>query len=180
MEFNVSQLLMEASGSSRSFAIKDEPIEFAGGYQPAPFSGKVKLVKTESGVWISASLDTYAECSCSRCLTECREPVHIEMEEEALMTVDPYTGRRVDETLENADVVLIDQNHILDISEAVMQYFVAGVPMKPVCKAGCLGICQKCGTNRNERECDCDKVVRDSQWGPLLDLAPTLNLREAE
>ena len=57
-----------------------------------------------------------------------------------------------------------DERHILDLSEAVRQYAIIGVPMKVLCREECAGLCMVCGKNLNEGSCYCKSETRDPEW----------------
>lgn len=40
-------------------------------------------------------------------------------------------------------------------------------PMKQLCKEDCRGLCPRCGTNLNERDCGCRQDAVDERWAPL-------------
>jgi uncharacterized protein len=42
----------------------------------------------------------------------------------------------------------IDRNNILDLEEAVRQYSTLAIPMKPLCREDCPGLCPVCGAKR--------------------------------
>ena len=54
-----------------------------------------------------------------------------------------------------ADAFVIDESHVLDLGEAVRQYTLLALPMKPVCRETCAGLCPCCGTNLNHGPCGC-------------------------
>ena len=170
MYFNVSQLLKEGSGSPRTFDVND----FASvqeGAPMTPISGTVRMMRTDAGIWVSAELATYFDCECSRCVVEMEQYVRMEIEEEYLPEVDVNTGARLNFPDELSDNFYIDKTHILDMSEAIRQYFGLSMPFKPVCREDCKGLCLTCGADLNEVDCSCDKVIRDPRWGPLLAFA---------
>ena len=170
MYFNVSQLLKEGSGSPRIFDVND----FASvqeGAPMTPISGTVRMMRTDAGIWVSAELATYFDCECSRCVVEMEQYVRMEIEEEYLPEVDVNTGARLNFPDELSDNFYIDQTHILDMSEAIRQYFGLSMPFKPVCREDCKGLCLTCGADLNEVDCSCDKVIRDPRWGALLAFA---------
>ncbi len=41
------------------------------------------------------------------------------------------------------------------------------IPMKALCQEGCLGLCPKCGANRNRESCRCESSPVDDRWGAL-------------
>jgi len=166
MIFNVSQLMREPSGSCRTFQINQELL-LIDGVSINQILGDVKLLRTDMGVWVSAKLDSEVKCSCSRCLADHVQCVNMTIEEEvfSLDELDMVSCESGDNNEEN---FCIAENQILDISEAVRQYFELNAPMNPVCGEGCKGICVTCGLNLNERTCECQKVQRKQQVGKSL------------
>ncbi len=170
MLFNVSQLLREPSGFTRDYEI-DEEVAVAGVNIVCPITGRVKLMRTEDGIWVSAPLDGVMPGSCSRCLVDIRKVVRLEIEEEFLPEIDIKTGARLHSPREFDESFYIGQSHVLDLTEAVNQYICIGTFMKPMCRPDCKGLCITCGINLNEGECECDLTQRDPRWGALLDMA---------
>ena len=170
MFFNVSQLLKELSGSTRSYDVND----FASVQEGAPLTavtGTVKMMRTDAGVWVSAELTTYVDCECSRCVVEMEQVVRMKIEEEYLPEVDVNTGSRLNFPDELSDNFFIDATHMLDMREAIRQYFGLNMPFSPVCRDDCKGLCLTCGVDLNDTECSCDDVIRDPRWGALLAFA---------
>lgn len=44
------------------------------------------------------------------------------------------------------------------------------IPMKPLCTENCLGLCPKCGANRNTASCKCEVAIGDSRLAALHDI----------
>jgi uncharacterized protein len=172
MHFNVSQLMREPIGSVRSYEV-DERLAPVDGAEPQPIVGTVGMLRTDRGVWVSAELASTATCTCSLCLEEHEQPVHIAVEEEFFPVGVSESAAGVAEMDDPAKTTRIDRNHILDLLDATRQYFALNVPMKPVCRSDCKGICPSCGAHLNETSCLCGDIERDSRWGPLLDLVPS-------
>ena len=168
MRFNVAQLLKDSVGSRRSYPL-DETFEAIQETGTSRLSGHVTLTRTDIGIWLSGPMEANAFGSCSRCLNPAECPVHFSMDEEFLPTVDVNSGSaiKVPEVKEGA--FTLDSNHILDLTEAVRQYVIINLPMKPLCRQDCAGLCSNCGANLNDGECACSAQI-DSRWGPLLEL----------
>lgn len=175
MQFNVSQLLREPSGATRKYEVDEHLAPLEGG-EALRVRGSVRMLKTGEGVWAGASLDSEVSCNCSRCLAGLKLPVHVEFEEEYFPIA---LGRTEDRGLELVDESqYIDHDHVLDLTPAVRQYLTLAVPMKPICKEECAGICMTCGANLNNGPCTCPKDTRNAQWGPLLQLVAPRNLKD--
>jgi uncharacterized protein len=170
MLFNVSQLLREHIGSSRSYTFDRES-----GATPPVLRGSATLIRTPDGVLVEASVDVVLEAECSRCLVPFGYPAHIEFDETYLQQYDVTTGARVEIESDDADAFVISANHTIDISEAVRQYSVTAAEMQPLCRPDCPGICPECGTDLTIANCRCDRTPTDSRWAALAALKRPTN-----
>jgi uncharacterized protein len=170
MYINVSQLLREPTGARRTVEIGD-PLLLVEGRPVSPVSGTANLLRTPDGIWVWAVLQTTILSECSRCLNEVAQPVRIEIEEEFLPTADIVTGAVFRLSKEESESFYIDSHHTLDLRDAIRQYTLMNVPMKPICRADCAGICPTCGVNRNELACECGEAASDNRWGPFVNLS---------
>lgn len=169
MQFNVSQLIKELSGSTRNLKVVGEVLSPNGG-GVSSVTGGATLMRTDMGVWVSAKLSTREKCICSRCLEEFGMIVDTLIEEEAIPVARLVDSDHREDMEEYRSRLWIDTEQILDIAEVVRQCVDLAIPMKPICNDNCLGICSTCGINLNKESCSCEKVMRASQWAPLLDL----------
>lgn len=157
MFFNVAQLLKEPVGASRSYtvhelaAISDEGESLV--------EGEVKLTRTNKTILVSAHLRTSFETGCSRCLRQCTQPLEAVFEEEYIPTIDVVSGVPLPPSSEPG-VFYIDPNHILDLTEAMRQYALLVMPMKPLCREDCAGLCPTCGHDLNLGPCQCRVRIR--------------------
>ena len=172
MVMNVARLLMEPSGSTREYQL-DESISLAEDVEERRVSGRVRLLRTNKSIWISAELTSAVESQCGRCLSEFSQPIRMGLEEEALPVLNPVTGVKIHALEFDSEYLYVDEKHNLDLSETVREYASMVVPMNPLCKPDCAGLCQKCGANLNESPCVCDNVRRDPRWDALLEASAT-------
>jgi uncharacterized protein len=165
MLFNVSGLIQEGIGATRRYEV--EGALEREGREPEPVQGHVELIRTKAGVLVRAHLTLVEPESCSRCLQPLQETLAIDFEEEFQTTVDVQSGQalEVDE-----DAFTIDQNHMLDLTEAVRQYREASAVMQPLCRPDCKGLCPRCGQDLNLGQCDCSPGPVDPRWAELSGL----------
>ena len=168
MQINVSQLLREPIGSIRDYQI-NEVTDIAGDGKGHLVQGKVKLMRTQRSILAICTLSTGAELTCSRCLSLFHHPVTLNFEEEYSPVVDVVSGTPLP-LPEEAGAFTIDERHILDLTEAIRQYTLLAVPMKPLCREGCAGLCQNCGHNLNHGPCGCPVQDIDPRWSRLTKL----------
>ncbi len=56
-----------------------------------------------------------------------------------------------------------------DTRPLVIEQVHLSLPMKPLCKQDCAGLCSGCGADLNSGPCDCDRVA-DPRWAALAAL----------
>jgi uncharacterized protein len=168
MRYNVAQLLMEPTGSVRTYQM-DEPLDGPERTQDRA-TGTVEILRTHQGVLVTCSIETLVQTACSRCLSVFQRASSLTLEEESFPTVDPGTGKKMFPPDESEGVIHIDDRHMLDLSDVVRQYVLTDIPIKPLCSNSCLGLCPECGTNLNEEKCKCDSAPTDPRWGALSEL----------
>jgi uncharacterized protein len=168
MDMNVSQLLRDPIGSTRDYQI-DTTIDITGDGKSHKIRGKCNLLRLQDSILVRCALNTEVELTCSRCLSKFRYPQKIKFEEEFLPTIDVLSGASLPEP-EEPGAFTIDEQHILDLTEAVRQYSVLNIPIKALCKKDCAGLCPTCGKNLNEGKCRCPKDDSDPRWSKLAEL----------
>ncbi len=188
MLLNVSTLLGEAVGATRRHTLdgasarlprdRSSGEDDGGDERPAAraVAGDVRLMRTGIGVLVSARLTVEAELECGRCLTRVWRPIEIAFEEEFVPEHDPLTGLPPADT--DPDAFRIDEHQHLDLSEAIRQYEQAALPISPLCRADCAGLCPRCGVDRNEGSCGCAADDDDVRWTALAALAGELKQEE--
>lgn len=121
-----------------------------------PVRGQVEVDRTAQTLRLRGQLTTTAPLVCGRCLTQFRQDLAIAVEEEFLVggTAAPRDGALRTEDF----VVPLGPDLVLDITEAVRQHLLLAVPMVPVCRPDCRGLCPRCGKNLNEKDCECEPV----------------------
>lgn len=60
----------------------------------------------------------------------------------------------------------------LDVTELAAEQFELAVPLKPVCREDCKGLCPRCGANLNEGSCGCPEET-DERWASLANWEPS-------
>ena len=178
--FNVAQLLKEPVGSTRKFDIgapelrlseqSDRPDSEA--LEARGVAGNVKITRLSKDLLVQGKVSADVRLECSRCLTAFSMPVEARLEENYQPTVDIETGRPVHrETYEEDDTAFsISPNHELDLTEPVRQALLVALPLKPLCRDDCAGLCPQCGADLNEGPCDCEPDTTDDRWAALREL----------
>lgn len=158
MQFHVAQLLKEPIGSVRRY----ELVEDIGELDPelvvlGPLVGQVELLRIHSGILVEANLSTAIQVMCNRCLAPIASTVRFTLEESFRPLTEVATGRYLapeefegsEEDLED-EALIINEHHILDISEIVRQNIWLAMPMIPSCNWTGAGECPNLIAYRQE------------------------------
>jgi uncharacterized protein len=109
------------------------------------------------------------ELTCSRCVEPYRFPVDAEFDQRYLPASDASTT--ADTEVEQDDLeTSYYENDQIDLSELMREQFYLALPMKPLCRDDCKGLCSQCGTNLNTGTCDCAPVWEDPRLAALKQL----------
>lgn len=109
--------------------------------------------------------------ACSRCLEVL--PTAVSADLDVRLAPRPTGGDRVELAADDLDVDFYDQDQI-DLARIVETETTLALPMKPLCRDDCQGLCPACGGNRNIARCTCPERPPDPRLAPLKDLAARL------
>jgi uncharacterized protein len=163
MQVNVAQLLKEPVGAKRSYKVN----ELAGENYEIPVQGEIIFTRTNRGILVTGELTANIKGTCDRCLGPACEDVTFYMEDEFYPVIDVVTGSRVQV---ETDAFTIDQNHVLDLDEAIRQYIIVATPVKLLCDQNCPGICPVCGHELAKGDCEHSNKPLDHRWDKLVEL----------
>jgi uncharacterized protein len=99
---------------------------------------------------------------CRRCLRRVEGTVAADVRE-------LYRPAGSDEDEEETYLLGLDH---LDLRPLARDAILLELPLAPLCRPDCAGLCPVCGTDRNEALCDCDTAPRDVRWAALDVLRP--------
>ena len=106
-----------------------------------------------------------ARLLCSRCL----EPLLSRVEPEVDLHLVPVPRVRQGETELSPGDLEVDfyQGDLLDVGGLLRSETSLALPMKPLCREDCRGLCPVCGGNRNVTDCRCETRGLDPRLAPL-------------
>jgi uncharacterized protein len=149
LSYNVATLLRSAPGTERRYPVQNLEMEIADDLRLArPIEGEVRLSRTGRSILARAHLTTAIEGYCSRCLQAVVAPIDVELEEEALPSIDIDTGLPVNKA-DEPDALRLDDHHELDLGEPVREAISLAEPISLLCRPDCRGLCLGCGVDLN-------------------------------
>lgn len=134
-------LKIEEQELSDILTVEDKDIKFN-----VPVNVSVSANLVSGTLLVKGKLETKVSLTCSRCLKKFDKPL---------------IGKDF-----SFDLDVKGQTEV-DITDNVREGIILLLPVKPLCKKDCRGICPKCGQNLNEKECGCDRSQEDIRWSEL-------------
>jgi uncharacterized protein len=145
LDVNVAGLLAEGPGSHRDVAVHDLSLSLDEGLVLArPVEGSIRLARTNRGLLVTGRLSAALRASCARCLKDVDVPVDMEIDEEALPSVDLTSGMPVD-TSADPEAARLSDHHELDLEPLIREAISLAEPIAPLCRPDCPGLCVVCG-----------------------------------
>jgi uncharacterized protein len=138
MQIKVSQLIGEPIGSERDYKIHDN-IDIMDNGDSIAIQGNVKLTRTDKSILVQGKFDTSVELTCARCLEIFNYPFELRFKEEYFSLSDLGSDRFSSKS-DEVDLFSIDDDQVIDLTEAIRQYALMEIPMKPLCRQDCSGL----------------------------------------
>jgi len=170
MIYNVASLLTAHEGTTRQTAIENGEL-FTDRHRFYGINGTVHMMRTDRTVLVSTSVLATVDETCSRCLEPAILTITCEFEEEfEPANRDLVSDRPAPVEREFDPALVIDAQNTLDMTDALAQALTAAVPISPLCREDCAGICNTCFVDRNRTACRCDQAPIDPRWQALAGL----------
>lgn len=163
LKLDLNRLDREGSARVEGDVAADDPLWEGSGLA---FEGplRVRLRAQVSGsdeVVIRGTLEGVQLRECRRCL----DPVEVEVEEEVTLVYAPSDALsdRIDPEIREIPAGTDE----LDLTEAIREELILGVPSFVVCSPDCKGLCPQCGVKLDEETCTCTTDEADPRWDAL-------------
>jgi len=150
LRINVGFLLNAPIGYSRDIHFDYPQIRLEDEYFTR-FTGMVRVNRTPQGILVQSDFLAFHTVECVRCLEEFAQELHCEFSE-------LYAFNRRSTTESN--LVLREDGNI-DLESLAREYLLIEIPISPLCRPDCLGLCPECGQNLNLGICEHSVRVTD-------------------
>ncbi|RJP48231.1 MAG: DUF177 domain-containing protein [Anaerolineaceae bacterium] len=158
--FNVGFIIHEEVGYHHDFPFAFDQISLGDGLELRNFEGVINVGKTPQGLIVQADFSAETTLECVRCLTEFEHELTWSFTE-----LYAFDKRSITES----GLLLPDDAH-LDMALLLREYALLEIPISPLCKPDCKGLCAECGENLNEKDCGHRPAEPDSPFAKLKDL----------
>jgi uncharacterized protein len=151
LRLNIGFLINQPIGTSRDFEFSSPTIHLNPDLDLKNFAGLARIGRTPQGLLVQAKFQGDIEMECVRCLEPAIQTLKADFSE-----LYAFSTR----TTTDSGLILPEDGHI-DLEPLVREYLIIEVPIQPLCKPDCKGLCPICGENLNLTTCEhqANKVI---------------------
>lgn len=121
----------------------------------------LRLESVAEGVLVSGTVHAVATGECGRCLDPVQLPVEVRIVE-----LFAYPGSATEETTDEDEVSRLVDDRV-DLEPVVRNAIVLALPLTPLCRPDCLGLCAGCGGRLEDLPEDHSHEQIDPRWAAL-------------
>jgi uncharacterized protein len=140
-------------------------VEMEGGGLQSPVTVSLDVNRTGNDIFLRGKANVTAMLECARCLDE--YTLVLEVPVELWCLVASGTDEK-EAGVERENVIEVPvRGKYVDLSDYLRSELLVVVPLKPLCKPDCQGLCPRCGANLNAAGCSCETEGHDNRWDAL-------------
>lgn len=166
LRLNVGFIIHESVGYSRDFPIEIPAVSLPPDLDLENLAGNIRVTRTAQGLLVQVKLQAETTAECGRCLTDFQQPLEIDFTELYAFTPDSVTESGL----------YVPESGLLDLAPLVRDEMLIAIPIRPLCRPDCRGLCPVCGENLNED----DHTHDDDPVDPRLEMLKSLLPKEDE
>lgn len=136
----------------------------------APVRADLRAESVVEGVLVTGSVRADATLECARCLTRIDATVPVD----DLCDLYVAPGHEAPEGEDAYELAGLE----IDLEPMLRDSLLLALPLNPLCRAGCRGLCARCGRDLNTGACGCVDDDPDPRWAALEGLRARLEKTE--
>lgn len=157
LRINVGFLLHQSVGYKRKFEIDESFVQIESDLDVYDLYGDITFTRTSQGLYSQSYMTARTPLECVRCLSKYDQELTIEIND---LFVHPPQK-------ETDPLLSIPKSGIVDLTNLVREYLLLEIPIRPTCGVGCKGLCQICGKEQSEGQCDHPQTMIDPRFEVL-------------
>ena len=138
-------------------------VGMAGIPEGEPLTLDLRLESVVEGVLVSGTVTAPVTGECARCLTPVSDTVSVPVTE-----LFAYPDSATEQTSEEDEVSHL-VGDMLDLEPLVRDALVLDLPLSPLCRDDCRGLCAGCGERLDDLPADHTHTTTDPRWAALAE-----------
>ena len=160
LRLNVGFVVAQSAGFIRDIPFDLPLINIPPDLHLSRLVGNVRATRTPQGILLQVTFQTLINLECVRCLTSFQQTLNINFTE-----LYAFSQRYVTDS-----GLIMPETGIIDISPVLRDYILLEIPISPLCRPDCKGLCPICGNNLNESTCYHEEETGDPRLASLKSL----------
>jgi uncharacterized protein len=141
---NVGFIVHQTVGYSRDFPFEAPAVRLQPDLELSDLSGFVRVTRTAQGLLTQIKLQAKTQVECVRCLNEFSQLLDVDFTDLYAFTPDSVTQSGL----------LLPETGKIELGPVIREEMLLAIPISPICRSGCKGLCPVCGENLNEVNCN--------------------------
>ncbi len=143
----------------------------------SPIDCSGRMVFADPGFLFTADLAYEQTLACTRCLSQFVEKVEPRIELLVVQGKELVEGEERELGARDLGVWQVEGDKFRT-EPVLFEQVQLNIPMKPLCRDDCQGLCPRCGADLNAGDCGCDREVPDPRWAGLAAIREKLGKSE--
>jgi uncharacterized protein len=160
LRLNVGFIVAQSAGFSRDFPFDLPQLNIPPDIRLSGLAGVVRATRTPQGILLQAEFQAPIELECVRCLTNFQQTLKFNFTE-----LYAFSQRY----MTDSGLIMPDTGFI-DLEPLLREYILLEIPISPLCRQDCKGLCPICGNNLNESTCHHEDDSGDPRLASLKSL----------
>ncbi len=144
LRINLGFLVNQPIGTSRDITFDYPTLHLSPDLDLHNLTGKVHISRTPQGLVVQGTFLAGTQMECVRCLAEFQQPLSTHFSELYAFNHHSVT---------DSGLILPDDGNV-DLADLVRECMLLEIPIRPLCRENCKGLCVVCGADLNREVCD--------------------------
>lgn len=140
---NVGFIVHEEVGYVAEFPFEFDKVKIGDDLELRDFSGLVNVGRTPQGLLVTGDFSGTTSLECARCLKPLDQRLSWTMTE-----LYAFNEKSISES-----GLIVPEDAKIDLEPLIRDYALLEIPISPLCKPDCKGLCPVCGQDLNVRDC---------------------------
>ena len=174
MRIDVRELELRPLNLSGEVPVEDLKLESSDIQVLGKIEVRLRAEKHAREVRVRGSFAAELELPCARCLEPVRIPLNAEFDQFYQSHKDHRLVGEIELQEKDTEIAFYFGDFI-EVGDIIREQILLGLPMKPMCREDCKGLCPYCGKNRNLDDCNCHALFVNPRFAQLLKMRDRMN-----
>jgi uncharacterized protein len=149
LRLNIGFVIYQTVGYFRDFPLESPAIYLLPDLELTNVMGTARVTRTAQGLLVQVKMRAFTPAECVRCLSEFSQPLDIDFADLYAFNANSITESGL----------MVPESGKINLEPIIREEMLLAMPINPLCRVDCLGLCTICGENLNESTCEHQRPV---------------------